>query len=757
MKKLLYILFLLPFSALGQWTTYLAIPAGTSPVTYVADSTAFRAYTGTTAGVVILTDINRGGHFRPASLGATADQYMIFTDGLGNKWERFGYNKIELNWFGAQSDSTFRITSTGWTVNNEAIWKATSWANRTVKHILIKPGIYGVNLQKDSVVAVGSPYIARDLFFIENQTGFVLEFQAGAKLQAKAGIKAGSYLPNGTAVNDIVGNRALAGNYVHIKNSKNIQIYGGVLDGAKDGYIIGGGTYFGNRETHSNGIYADQSDHIDIHDMTIQRMGSDGISLGNEIELEGARYVAKRDQNFVISNCEIKWSGRGGISVVGGGLKCYSTYVHNIGTNQGGVFGQTPQFCVDIESDQVGDARNSTFEDCQIETSVGMAINLPWASGAYNTVFKNCIISNSHNYAIFAEAKGSKFLNCKITGGTLLQADGPPTGSAFNSPFEGPLMDGCFFSDKNYGSSSVDTAYHPASGTANPFISYQLTIDCRYATIRNCVFDLYKWQAINTSTGGGTVAYTDYTAYARLENNIFYTHSQWYANNYRLCNFLNVRMKNNKFYKTYSTSPNTVIMSGNVIDEGDNEVTGVAYGFESYELRPTYIARAGQKLVGIIEPNIYNSEDDIFVVARRGTDQALSAGEDFIPNNVLNSVSWGSLNTTTGEMTLLPGTYEVLVNIAAFDMTGANPQISYQIVNSTNTKYPATTGGVIHSPTSTTQSGSTFARGFVSLTSTGIVKIRATAATGTFSWPSNANYGLISIRKIGSTTSTTGL
>lgn len=69
-------------------------------IDYVADSTAFRAYNGG-ANVIIMADRYRGGKFRK-NPSATADQYMVFTDALGNKWERFDFGEyVYPEWFGA--------------------------------------------------------------------------------------------------------------------------------------------------------------------------------------------------------------------------------------------------------------------------------------------------------------------------------------------------------------------------------------------------------------------------------------------------------------------------------------------------------------------------------------------------------------------------------------------------------------------------------------------------------------------------------
>lgn len=67
----------------------------------VIDSTAFRAFNATPEPkYVIMTDSLRGGKFRRNYTG-TADQYMIFTDAIGRKWERFDYPAIKVQWFGA--------------------------------------------------------------------------------------------------------------------------------------------------------------------------------------------------------------------------------------------------------------------------------------------------------------------------------------------------------------------------------------------------------------------------------------------------------------------------------------------------------------------------------------------------------------------------------------------------------------------------------------------------------------------------------
>lgn len=71
---------------------------GSLKVDYVADSAGMRAYNGG-AEVLIMGSL-RGGKFKKNPT-ATADQYMVFTDALGNKWERFDYGAfIFPEWFG---------------------------------------------------------------------------------------------------------------------------------------------------------------------------------------------------------------------------------------------------------------------------------------------------------------------------------------------------------------------------------------------------------------------------------------------------------------------------------------------------------------------------------------------------------------------------------------------------------------------------------------------------------------------------------
>lgn len=93
-----------------KWNGSTWVPSddlgGTSFAT-VADSTAFRAFSTSTAPeVIIMTDSLRGGVFK-RTYTSTVDQYMVFTDALGRKWERVIYeNCVYPEWFGAKGDST---------------------------------------------------------------------------------------------------------------------------------------------------------------------------------------------------------------------------------------------------------------------------------------------------------------------------------------------------------------------------------------------------------------------------------------------------------------------------------------------------------------------------------------------------------------------------------------------------------------------------------------------------------------------------
>lgn len=67
-------------------------------VASVADSAAFRAYVGA-ADLLIMRDTARGGEFAKC-VPCVADNYMVFTDGNGNKWRRINYDRILESWWG---------------------------------------------------------------------------------------------------------------------------------------------------------------------------------------------------------------------------------------------------------------------------------------------------------------------------------------------------------------------------------------------------------------------------------------------------------------------------------------------------------------------------------------------------------------------------------------------------------------------------------------------------------------------------------
>jgi hypothetical protein len=70
----------------------------TNSIRHVADSSEFVQFFGN-AKTVIMSDADRGGMFRPCT-SCTSDNYMVFTDANGQKWERFGYDRILASWWG---------------------------------------------------------------------------------------------------------------------------------------------------------------------------------------------------------------------------------------------------------------------------------------------------------------------------------------------------------------------------------------------------------------------------------------------------------------------------------------------------------------------------------------------------------------------------------------------------------------------------------------------------------------------------------
>jgi hypothetical protein len=88
-----------------QWDGAKWTP-GRADVAVVADSAAFRAFNvAISPKLIVMTDSLRGGKFRRCYI-CTADQYMVFTDAFGRKWERFDYgNSLFTEWFGSKGDS----------------------------------------------------------------------------------------------------------------------------------------------------------------------------------------------------------------------------------------------------------------------------------------------------------------------------------------------------------------------------------------------------------------------------------------------------------------------------------------------------------------------------------------------------------------------------------------------------------------------------------------------------------------------------
>lgn len=71
-------------------------------VSVVADSAAFRAYSGSGNKMVVMTDSLRGGKFRRC-YSCSVDQYMVFSDAAGRKWERFDFGStVSVTWYGAR-------------------------------------------------------------------------------------------------------------------------------------------------------------------------------------------------------------------------------------------------------------------------------------------------------------------------------------------------------------------------------------------------------------------------------------------------------------------------------------------------------------------------------------------------------------------------------------------------------------------------------------------------------------------------------
>lgn len=75
---------------------------GRADVSVVADSAAFRAFNAVIAPkLIIMTDSLRGGRFKPSI--KSPDNYMVFIDAAGRKWERVDFgNTVSVTWYGAR-------------------------------------------------------------------------------------------------------------------------------------------------------------------------------------------------------------------------------------------------------------------------------------------------------------------------------------------------------------------------------------------------------------------------------------------------------------------------------------------------------------------------------------------------------------------------------------------------------------------------------------------------------------------------------
>lgn len=112
MKKLLFILFLLPVFAVAQWPGaspkyYATISKVEEALTSLSSVADIATFTDTSANTIVVTDTIRGGTFIKYTGANAVDNGVIFQDGNGQKWKRVSDNNyVNLAWFGAKPDGS---------------------------------------------------------------------------------------------------------------------------------------------------------------------------------------------------------------------------------------------------------------------------------------------------------------------------------------------------------------------------------------------------------------------------------------------------------------------------------------------------------------------------------------------------------------------------------------------------------------------------------------------------------------------------
>ncbi len=386
---------------------------------------------------------------------------------------------------GAQKNVTKSIKDFGAKGNgnaddHDAFVKASAFFRNRKGHgkLIIPKGIYIVGRQKFSgndIDKNGIAYVGEYVLDLEGCHDLIIEGKPGAVLKNRDSLRIGTFSPNtGKAfkhqIKDInvkseyARYASNAGIVLFLSNCSHIQISGLKLNGNSPNFSFGGNWGSGRNayELIHYGIYVLDSHDITLKNCFIENFACDGIYIAN-IGQELKTF------NIGIDQCKVKYSGRNGLSWLGGqNIRVTNSEFSNAGR---GTVHESPAAGIDIEVENNSFCRDGYFFNCLMENNIGSAIASGSKSLSSNIFFKNCIAASPGYYSVFADAASHRFEDCKFYGTVLVWY------SAGNK-IDGVKFKRCLFDENYKGKKMYD-------GT------YQLGVEATSVEVDSCIFKAY--------------------------------------------------------------------------------------------------------------------------------------------------------------------------------------------------------------------------------------------------------------------------
>lgn len=353
----------------------------------VSDSAAFRAFNTSGAEMVIMTDSLRGGEFRRC-YACTADQYMVFSDASGRKWERFNTDgRYNVKWFGAKGDSIQDDRSRLQFVADHVNTKGGGT-------IYMPPGVYkvstsiitGVSMALHSNTTLQGSGWKTKLFCTDNfpvTSGAVVCSRSGNADQSQAKQDSGNVNIN---VWDLAiqfqNNVPLRGNGV---------TFGGVVNGSIRNVWVHNNGGYGIHIVKNNDTALKEgkrSENIVISDCLVTNFSDTGIEFSGTNNCAATNCVVEGKSGFAI----ISWNGSTNTAISNCTVKGTA---NTAGSGIMGVFVQ-PSYNP-LTTPNFKQTAGTTITNCVIRNAhdgivIGTSESPPIWGRTQNTVISNCIV-----------------------------------------------------------------------------------------------------------------------------------------------------------------------------------------------------------------------------------------------------------------------------------------------------------------------------------------------------------------------------